>query len=400
MSSSEFLGVPRSSSGGTRAVFLRGTPRNPRSSEELQVAIIGAGPAGSTLAALLASRGVDVTLFDKEAFPRDKLCGEFLSYDALPILEPLGVLAEIDRAGAPRIERCRVVGARTYEFEFPHPARGVSRLFLDDLLVRIAIARGAKVRTETVAELPKARVVAGAWGRWGRFDQQLARSFVNTRDRNFGFKRHYTANRQPPTANHIDLYSFGRGYLGVNAIEGNLTNICGLVHASRLAGHKGRWDAFVEQLRAEEPRLEELYSRHEPAQEHFLSSEPVIFRARSAVEGGVFMVGDASGVIDPLTGNGMAMAIQSALLVAPHVLRLIENPSRRGDVENDYRDAHRRFFAPRIAWSRRVAALLSRPRLLDAALATVRSKSIGAALLRRTRASREEVLRLAEAWFC
>jgi menaquinone-9 beta-reductase len=367
----------------------------------VEVAIIGAGPAGSTLAALLASRGVRVTLFDKEAFPRDKLCGEFLSYDALPILEPLGVLEKIDRAGAPLIERCRVAGARTYEFDFPHPARGVSRLFLDDLLVRTAAARGAIVRTETVAELPKATVIAGAWGRWGRFDQQLARSFVNVKDRNFGFKRHYTANRQPPTANQtIDLYSFSQGYLGVNAIEGGLTNICGLVHASRLAGHKGRWDAFVEQLRTEEPRLEELYGRHEPAQEHFLSSEPVIFRARSAVEGGVFMIGDASGVIDPLTGNGMAVAIQSALLAAPRILRLLEHPSRRADIENDYRDAHRRFFAPRIAWSRRVAALLSRPRLLDAALAAVRAKSVGAALLRRTRASREEVSRLAGAWFC
>jgi flavin-dependent dehydrogenase len=349
---------------------------------------------------LLASRGVDVTLFDKEAFPRDKLCGEFLSYDALPVLEGLGVVEDIDRAGAPKIDRCRVVGARTYEFEFPHPARGVSRLFLDDLLVRTAVARGAKMQVEAVNGLPRAQVIVGAWGRWGRFDQQLARSFVNVKDRNFGFKRHYVspANRQPPTANRIDLYSFAKGYLGVNAIEGGLTNICGLVHASRLAGHKGRWDAFVEHLRAEEPRLEELYAGREPAQEHFLSSEPVIFRARSAVEGGVFMIGDASGVIDPLTGNGMAMAIQSALLAAPPILRLLAHPSQRAEIENDYRDAHHRFFAPRIAWSRRVAALLSRPRLLDAALSTVRAKGIGAALLRRTRASREEVARLMDAW--
>lgn len=366
---------------------------------DFQVAIIGAGPAGSTLAALLASRGVRVALYDKEAFPRDKLCGEFLSYDALPILEPLGVLDAIDAAGAPRIDHCRVVGTRTYEFDFPHPARGVSRLFLDDLLVRTAITRGATLRTEAVAELPKATVIAGAWGRWGRFDRELSRSFVNVKDRNFGFKRHYTARRPPPTANQIDLYSFARGYLGVNAIEGGLTNICGLVHASRLEGHKGRWDAFVEQLRAEEPRLEQLYARHEPAQEHFLSSEPVIFRARSAVEGGVFMIGDASGVIDPLTGNGMAMAIQSALLAAPRILRLLETPSRRAEIENEYREAHRAFFAPRIAWSRRVAALLSRPRLLDAALSLVRAKNIGAALLRRTRASREEVARLADGWF-
>ena len=378
------------------------------------VAIIGAGPAGSTLAALLAQRGIDVALYDRDAFPRDKLCGEFLSYDALPILEPLGVVAEIDRAGAPRIERCRVVGSRRiYEFTFPHAARGVSRFYLDDLLYRTAQRLGAKTIVHTCDALPEAKIIVGAWGRWGRFDQQLQRGFIRDHaHRNFGFKRHYRPRRagvppapggragRPLSSHIIELYSFKRGYLGVNSVEGGITNICGLVHETRLAGHKGRWDAFIETIRAEEPRLEELYARHEPAQEGYLSSEPVIFRARSAVEGGVFMIGDASGIIDPLTGNGMAMAIQSALLLAPRIVRLLEHPARRNEIEDDYRHAHRKMFTPRIAWSRRVAALLSRPRLLDAALATRGSPRIGELLLRRTRASREEIERMATAWFC
>lgn len=359
------------------------------------VAIIGAGPAGSTLAALLASRRVKVALYDRDQFPRDKLCGEFLSYDALPILDALGVLASIDAADAPRITRCRVIGARTYEFELPHAARGVSRLFLDDLLLRAAQRSGAVFHHQTVARLDtlSPKVIVGAWGRWGRFDQQLGRGFVRDRShRNFGFKRHFTG----PATSSIDLYSFPRGYVGVNAVEGEITNICGLVHASRLAGHKGRWDTFVDTIRGEEKTLDELFARYEPAQDGYLSSEPVIFRARSPVEGGVFMIGDASGVIDPLTGNGMAMAIQSALLAAPFILRAVEGVN----VEDDYRRAHRAFFAPRIAWSRRVAFLLSRPRLLDALLSTVRSPKIGQLFLSRTRASREDVLRLAEAWFC
>lgn len=363
----------------------------------MEVAIVGAGPAGSTLAALLAQRGVEVTLFDREAFPRDKLCGEFLSYDALPVLERLGAAEAIEAAGAPRIAQCRVVGSRrTYTFDFPHDARGVSRMFLDDLLVRTAIASGARLRAETVTSLPRATVVAGAWGRWGRFDRELRRSFVAATDRNFGFKRHYSS---AAATTSIDLYAFRLGYLGVNSVEGGITNICGLVHASRLAGHKGRWDAFVERLRKEEPHLEELYAAHEPVQDQFLSSEPVVFRSRSAVEGGVFMVGDASGVIDPLTGNGMAMAVQSALLLAPFVLELLAHPDRRAAVENAYRARHQAFFAPRIRWSRAVASLLSRPRLLDLALTATRNPGLGASLLRHTRASREEVERLAEAWF-
>ena len=364
---------------------------------EVDVAVIGAGPGGSTLAALLAARGVSVALYDRDTFPRDKLCGEFLSYDALPILDRLGV----DLGDAPQIHRCRVVGRhRTYEFEFPHAARGVSRMFLDDLLFKTAVARGATAHEgTTVASLDdvNARVIVGAWGRWGRFDTQLERAFVRDRShRNFGFKRHY---RGGGSDGVIELYSFDRGYLGVNDVEGGVTNICGLVHASRLTGHKGKWDTFVDTIRDEEPPVESMYARYTPAQEHFLSSEPVIFRARSPVEGGVFMVGDASGVIDPLTGNGMAMAIQSALVLAPLIVRLIAAPNDRNAIEREYRAQHAAMFRPRIAWSRRAASLLSRPALLDASLRVARGPAAGSFLLRRTRAQRDDIERLADHWF-
>lgn len=377
---------------------------------EVDVAIIGAGPAGSTLAALLAERGYSVVIVDRDTFPRDKLCGEFLSWDARPIADALGITAAIDAAGAPRIGACRIVGTRReYEFAFPHEARGVSRLLLDALLLRTAIERGAVAfdgwtatalgETITLTREPetraiRARVTVGAWGRWGRFDQQLGRAFVRDRaHRSFGFKRHYTGD---PPRNAIELYSFAGGYLGVNEIEGARTNICGLVAADRLAGHKGRWDAFVDDLRDEEPIVDAMYARYEPAQESFLSSEPVIFRARSPVEAGVFMIGDASGIVDPLTGNGMAMAMQSALLAASPIAALLAG-RERVVAEDEYRRAHREFFAQRIAWSRRVARLLSRPRLLDAALST-RAK-LGPFLVNRTRADRDEVARRTDAWF-
>src|SRR5437764_5584823 len=352
----------------------------------VDVAIVGAGPGGSTLAALLARRGVSVALIDRDAFPRDKLCGEFLSYDALPVVDALGVALP----DAPHIARCRIVARhRTYDFDLPHSARGVSRMLLDDLLFRTAVAAGATPITAVATELRagevvlasspagpgsfrrgagggdaahpaagtaalrvRARVVAGAWGRWGRFDQQLARSFVRDRaHRNFGFKRHY---RGATDASVIELHSFRRGYLGVAAVEHGVTNICGLVHASRLAHHKGRWDTFVDEIRGEEPALESMYARYTPAQEGFLSSEPVIFRARSAVEHGIFMVGDASGIVDPLTGNGMAMAIQSALVAAPFVVDALGQDRARA--ENAYRQRHHDLFAKRLHCSRRASS--------------------------------------------
>jgi flavin-dependent dehydrogenase len=372
----------------------------------VDVAIVGAGPAGSTLAALLARRGLDVALIDRDEFPRDKLCGEFLSYDALPVLQRLGVTLEV-----PAISRCRVVSRkRVYEFDFPSPARGASRLLLDELLYRTAIASGARslagwsavsldplvVERDGEQQTLEANVTVGAWGRWGRFDTQLGRRFVRDRShRNFGFKRHY---RGASAEDVIELYSFRGGYLGVSPIENGLTNICGLVHASRLSGHKGGWDALLETIRAEERQLDAMYARYTAAQDGYLSSEPVIFRARSPVEQGVVMIGDASGIVDPLTGNGMAMAIQSALVAAPHVMHLLESNDRAA-AENAYRSDHREFFGLRIRWSRRVAILLSRPALLDAAISAVRAPRAGRFLLTHTRASVEAVERLASEWF-
>jgi len=159
------------------------------------------------------------------------------------------------------------------------------------------------------------------------------------------------------------------------------------VHASRLTGHKGRWEAFVDEIRREEPQLEAMYSHYEPSQESFLSSEPVIFRGKSAVEQGIFMIGDASGIIDPLTGSGMAMAMQSAVLAAPFVIGAVAG--RRAEAECEYAQRHRQFFAARIRWSRRVAFLLSRPALLDAALSVRPSRAIGEFLLRHTRGNLE-----------
>lgn len=377
-------------------------------------AIIGAGPAGSTLAALLARRGVATVLIDRDTFPRDKLCGEFLSYDALPVLDRLGVTRALDERRAPEIAVCRVVGRKTtYEFELPRAARGVSRLFLDDLLLRSAAADGARDRTGWTAtrisstsvdierngetETIRARVVIGAWGRWGRFDAQLARHFVQDRThRNFGFKRHYRA--LAPGSGTIDLYSFDRGYLGVSPLEGGLTNICGLVHASRLSGLKGRWDSFVTTIRSEERALDAMYARHEPAQDGFLSSEPVIFRPRSPVVDGIVMVGDASGIVDPLTGSGMAMAIQSALVAAPFVTRLLAE-REASSAERGYRAAHHDFFAPRIRWSRGIARLLSHPAMVNAAMRAIRSPWAGRLMLHKTRADEAELSRMVDGWF-
>jgi flavin-dependent dehydrogenase len=412
------------------------------------VAIVGAGPAGSTLAALLAERGISTILIDRDEFPRDKLCGEFLSYDALPLLDALGVTASLDSNHCPTISHGRIVGRRrSWEFTLPRPARGVSRLLLDDLLLRRAQMAGAQVRCGwTAVELSPlgerqspgqverwslrpverrslrppggearatvvierdgvrvpidATVLVGAWGRWGRFDIQLGRSFVRDRThRHFGFKRHYRAKRIQKERGFIDLYSYGHGYLGVSPVEGDEINICGLVRASRLSGHQGGWPRFVEEIAAEEDRLAALFDAYIPASSDFLASEPVIFRGKEPVAREIVLIGDASGIVDPLAGNGMAMAMQSALIAAPAVAGIISAPKNRRGHERAYTAAHRDLFSPRIRWSRASGWILSRPSLLELALRVAPSGPTGRFLASRTRGSYEAVSRLADRWF-
>ncbi|MGA7616313.1 MAG: NAD(P)/FAD-dependent oxidoreductase [Thermoanaerobaculia bacterium] len=383
------------------------------------VAVIGAGPGGSTAASLLARRGRDVVLIDRERFPRDKLCGEFLSYDSLPILDRMGLTGSIDALGAVKIRRCRIVGTETgYEIELPHPARGISRMALDAMLTADALKEGAQDLTGWAAETiepgdpyrivivnrdreklrVEARTVIGAWGRWARFDRQFAREFVtDRRNRHFGFKRHFRS--EHGAGDTILLYPYRNGYLGASGVESGATNICGIVHASRIRGLRGGWNTFISGLSEESEPLRELFASHTPEQDQFLSSDPVIFRPKAPVVAGILLVGDAAGMIDPLTGNGMTMAIQSAVIAARNTASILDGTASRGEIERSHVHEFRGFFASRLRWSRRAAFLLSRPSLLNAALKTLGSTRIGETFLHRTRARLDDVERLADGWF-
>jgi menaquinone-9 beta-reductase len=367
-------------------------------------AVVGAGPAGATLAALLAKKGHDVVLIDRDSFPRDKVCGEFLSYDAFPLLEAIGLSELADSVASPAIERCVVHGRkRRFDFEFPRPARGLSRYTLDHALVRAAGGHGARLMLDTTvtgferigdtfrvrsAETTVvARRIIATWGRWGRLDRSLERSFVSDRThRHFGFKRHYTMSRN---ASAIELHSFDRGYLGVADVDGGKTNISGLVHDSRLTNLKGGWSSFTETLGHESSSLRALFEAARPAGE-FLTSEPVIFQRKSAEEHEAVFAGDAAAMIDPLTGNGMALAMQSALLLAVHAPRLL----RDDDASARYANEYEALFAKRIRWSRRVAFLLSHPTLIDRAIAVTPARRIARLLMERTRAAERDITAL------
>lgn len=346
-------------------------------------AVIGAGPAGSAAATVLAESGRRVLLLEKDRFPRPKVCGEFLSGEALSSLDRLGVRSRVEAALPERIVRgvIRPPRGRGISFDLPLAALGVSRFFLDDLLARRAAEAGAEVRfgarvvyarEETPAGF-RIRVVeagtesdvgagfvVGAWGRWDSLDRSLERGFLRQRRRFFAFSRDY-AGATAPFAEEVRLYLFDGGYCGLTRVEGGAVNLAGVVSEKTFRRQGSRWDSLCGHARRSNPFLDRDLSGLDPGPVGFLGTGPVYFTAKPPVENGLVMAGDAAGFLDPFSGVGQAAALSSGILAGETVERALSGQVARGDLARAYEDAWRGRFSPRFQWSARLRMLILHP---------------------------------------
>ena len=352
-------------------------------------AVIGAGPAGSAAAAVLAGAGRPVLLLEKERFPRPKVCGEFLSGDALPSLERLEVTQRIGRAGAEAIARGSILPNRGKEISFglPQPALGISRFLLDDLLARRAAEAGAEVRfgarvvsvRRDSSEAFRVRfasggeeveidaaVAVGAWGRWDALDRRLERGFLTNRRRFFAWSRDYVGNTSG-LAGQVRLYLFEGGYCGLTRVEGGAVNLAGVVSEKTLRRTGSRWDEVCVLARSSNRFLDDDLAALQPGPIGFLGTGPVYFTAKPPVENGILMVGDAAGFLDPFSGVGQASALASGILAGDTIEDALSGKIAAQDLPRAYTAAWRRRFAHRFRWSAVLRRLMLNPTLAAAA---------------------------------
>jgi flavin-dependent dehydrogenase len=314
-----------------------------RTSSIFDVAIIGGGPAG-TIAALEAQRhGLRVALWDRDRFPRDKVCGEFISSEARPILQseiPAAIVDGAEVHGAQFVTHRGV--SRT--FDLPRPALGLSRRRLDHELWRAAESAGVeshegeavrRVRAPASGSNPagaweienadgcvrRARSLIVACGRWWAIEglaSPASWADLPTRGDWIGAKAHFTG---IPRRDKVEMYLFRGGYCGLAPVEDGATNVCCLVHRQhvRQTGLKAQegfaaWLAKVSRLPALETRV-----RGAVQVSPVVTTAPVRLARREAVQHGALMVGDASGFLDPFTGEGISMALHSGRLAAQAV---------------------------------------------------------------------------------
>ncbi|HET9792902.1 MAG TPA: NAD(P)/FAD-dependent oxidoreductase [Thermoanaerobaculia bacterium] len=343
---------------------------------EFDVAIVGAGPAGSSAAIELARAGRSVVLLEKERFPRDKVCGEFLSPEAMDDLARWGVAARLAAEPVETIDRGRffLAPGRAVEFPLPRPALGVSRRLLDTILAREAESAGAEVRfgcdVERIAGTPaegfsiasaeerplKARVVLAAWGRWSPLDRAFGRKFATrTRGRFFGWSRH-DAGDSSHLAGRIHLHFFRGGYCGLSRVEGGVVNFAGVVAEKELrrrlgtaAEGGGGWERFLAALVDAEPSLRADLAPLHPVRE-VLGTPAVFFERHSPAFGGVLGIGDAAGSRDPFTGDGQATAIRSGVVAARTADAFLRGEITPGALERAHRETWKRAFRAPFTW--------------------------------------------------
>jgi len=261
-----------------------------------EIDVIGGGPAGAMAAIAALQAGVRVRIFEKSAFPRHKVCGEFLSPDVLTMLDRAGC-ADAFLALRPAVLRSMALhfGSRVVRHTLPAAAYGLSRSALDILLLDTAAALGADIIRETQTPKATRRPMVLANGR---------ATVVRGRQRLFGFKAHFRGR----VDGEVSLYFFDNCYVGVSAVEGDAINVCGLAPERLLQDCGFEPERLLSRCDELQTRISELDRSFD-----WLITGPLVtgWAPVDESESLVYPTGDALGFIDPFTGSGILNAMSS-----------------------------------------------------------------------------------------
>src|SRR3974390_2765276 len=297
-----------------------------------EVFVIGGGVAGCAAAIALSRKGRSVTLIEREITPRHKVCGEFLSGEALEDLRALGI--DVAALGAVPIDYVRLAAARrAAEAPLPFPAASLSRKALDTALIAEAIAAGVRVeRGRCVQAL--SRTATGMWQATlddgavceaptaflatGKHD---LRGYARPKDpqRWVAFKMYYrlAPAQAAELAGASELMLYPGGYGGIQPVEGGIANLCWVVQQRYLARAGNRWDTFLAKMQRDCPHLAMRLAGAEPLLDKPVAVTHIPYGyMRRTTEDGLYCIGDQAAVIPSFTGDGISIALHTARCAA------------------------------------------------------------------------------------
>jgi menaquinone-9 beta-reductase len=361
-----------------------------------EIAIIGGGLGGLALGIQCARAGYKTILFEKEQYPFHRVCGEYISLESWNFLEELGL--PLSDMNLPVIKRLLVSSpnGNTLQHSLGLGGFGISRYTIDNELAKIARAAGVHlvdgVKVTDVSfdgehftlkssSRPgrmqfgniRAKMVAGSFGKRSNLDVKWHRPFAqhkpNKLNNYIGVKYHIRTNHP---ADLIALHNFSNGYCGISRIEDNKHCLCYLTTADNLKKSNNSITRMEKEVLCKNLYLNEIFNNAD-----FIMEEPVVisqisFEKKSLVEDHVLMVGDAAGMITPLCGNGMSMALHAGKLAFGEIEHFFSNGASRKEMETRYAAEWKKHFAGRLRIGRFIQGFFGDPLLSNLLISSVK----------------------------
>jgi len=335
------------------------------------VCIIGGGLAGLSLAIQLSTSGHSVALFEKEQYPFHKVCGEYISLESWDFIKSLGL--PLDEMNLPIIKKLMVSSpdGNLLQTDLPLGGFGISRYLLDNELKNIAIKNGValydncKVEVvhfkadaftlETTAGRFICKVCCGSYGKRSNIDIQLKRNFItlkNNKLNNYiGVKYHVKTNFPVDT---IALHNFENGYCGISKIEADKYCLCYLTNAANLQSNGNSIAAMEKNVLHKNQYLKQIFENSQMVYTAPVTISQVSFSKKTQVENHILLLGDAAGMITPLCGNGMSMALRGSKIVRSEIEAFLQNKIDREAMEKRYETNWKQAFSKRLTIGRMI----------------------------------------------
>jgi len=339
-------------------------------SQQFDVIIIGGGLAGLTSAIDLSQNNFKVLIIEKNSFPKHKVCGEYVSNEVLPYLEYLGF--NPFEFGAKRITNFELTthNNKTIQTELPLGGFGMSRYEMDFQLYQLALKQKVTVLKDTVINVIfendvfsvqtksgqsfTSKITMGAFGKRSNLDTTLQRSFITKKSPYLGVKIHMSGNFPE---NKVALHNFKGGYCGVSKVENDHINLCYITNYEAFKRYKDI-DAFQNDVIFKNLALKELFQNSNIEFDKPLTISQISFETKNPIENHMIMCGDSAGMIHPLCGNGMAMAIRSAQLASGLIIDYLQNKiDTRAALERKYAKVWNKTFSLRLKVGHSIAYL-------------------------------------------
>lgn len=350
---------------------------------QYEVAIIGGGLAGLTNAILLANAGKKVILFEKNQYPFHRVCGEYISNETLPFLKGIGI--DIIEEKSVTLTQFRLTSPKGSTLEMPLDLGGfgISRYELDYFLMQLAKKKGVEIMEKTnIINIKEekdifllesslhlqfqSKVVIAAYGKRANLDQTLNRKFFYQRSPYVGVKHHLKVKnlKYEHPKKMIALHNFSYGYVGFSRIEDDKYCFCYLTSRDNLK-KTNDIQRLESEILSKNPYIKDILENSE-----FIFDKPkvineITFAPKTLFEGNLLMCGDTAGMITPLCGNGMAMAIHSAKILSQNLILYLDKKISFEQCKQNYLLEWNKNFKQRLKIGRNIQRFFGNPFLSE-----------------------------------